>query len=178
MSKMLKYRSSEVGLVDVWRSTFPNCRDFTFYSHRHTSYSRIDYFFTPKDELHRITNMKILPMTMSDHSPMELLWDIEHKKTSKLWRLNASLLNNKEFISFVISELKLYLSINDATEVSPLIVWDCAKAYLRGQIISFTSAKKRERTAKQQELEHIIKNLKKQHKQTPNSQLLNKIKDV
>lgn len=145
MSKMLKYQSSEFGLVDVWRSKFPNCRDFTFYSHRHVSYSRIDYFFTPKDELFRIDDMRILPMTISDHSPMELIWSIGHRQTSKQWRLNASLLNDKEFISFVTSELKSYLSRNDSTEVSPLIVWDCAKAYLRGRIIAFASAKKRER---------------------------------
>lgn len=74
MSKMLKYQSSEFGLVDVWRSTFPNCRDFTFDSYRHASYSRIDHFFTPKEDLYRIVDMKILPMTISDHSPVELIW--------------------------------------------------------------------------------------------------------
>lgn len=117
-------------------------------------------------------------MTISDHSPVELIWGIGHRQTSKQWRLNASLLNDKEFISFVTKELKLYLSLNDSSEVSPLIVWDCAKAYLRGRIISFASAKKRERAAKQQELEYTIKNLEKQHKQTSNPQLLNKIKNA
>lgn len=53
MSKMLKYQSSE----------FPNGRDFRFYSHRHTFYCRIDYFFTPKKDLHRIPMTILRPLT-------------------------------------------------------------------------------------------------------------------
>ena len=57
MSRMFKYQSTETGLVDIWRSKFPKSKDFTFYSSRHASYSRIDYFFTPKVELHRIKDI-------------------------------------------------------------------------------------------------------------------------
>lgn len=83
MSKMLRYQTSEMGLVDVWRSKYPSSRDFTFYSHRHDSDSRIDYFFTPKDEFYRIGDIKILPITLSDHSPIEVFWDIGDRPTSK-----------------------------------------------------------------------------------------------
>lgn len=96
-------------------------------------------------------------MTVPDHSHIELFWDIGYRTTSKQWRLNASLLNDKEFITFITTELKLNLSTKDSTEVSPLIVWDCAKAYNRGQIISFTSTKKRKKEARQQELKQTIK---------------------
>lgn len=70
MSKMLKYQSSEFGLVDAWRSKFTNCRHFTFYSHRYASYSRIDFFFflLPKMSLKNrryedITNDNLRPFT-------------------------------------------------------------------------------------------------------------------
>lgn len=95
MSKMLKYQCMEAGLVDLWRSKFPGSRDFTFYSSRHESYSRIDYFFTSKKDQHRISDIKILPITLSDHVPIELKWDIGHRPSSKQWRLNASLLNDR-----------------------------------------------------------------------------------
>lgn len=148
MSKALKHLVSEVGLVDVWRHKFPKGRDFTFYSHRHSSYSRIDLFFTPKAEMHRIDDVKINPITLSDHAPLELLWTIGHKPTTKQWRLNASLLNDKEFITLITTELSNYLDTNLSPEISPLILWDCAKAYLRGRIISFTSAKRKKNDCK------------------------------
>ena len=78
----------------------------TFYSSRHASYSRIDYFFTPKVELHRIEHIEILPITISEHAPIELKWNIGHKSTSKQWRLNASFLNDKDLISFILAEVK------------------------------------------------------------------------
>lgn len=122
MSKTLKYQFTELGLVDACRSKYPNCRDFTFYSHRHASYSRIDSFFTPKAELCRIADLRILPMTISDHSPIELSWNIGHKSTPKQWRLKASLLNDKEFINLITTELKLYLDTNNSPEISPLFL--------------------------------------------------------
>lgn len=175
MSRMLKYQSTEAGLVDIWRSKLPRSKDFTFYSSRHLTYSRIDYFFTPKAQLHRIENIEILPITLSDHAPVVLKWDIGHSQTSKHWRLNASLLNDEKFIAFITTELKQYLDINTTTETSPLMLWDCAKAYIRGRIISFTSARKRQKEAKQKELENKIKELESKHKQTVSPALINKL---
>lgn len=173
MSKMLKYQITEAGLVDIWRSKFSRGRDFTFYSNRHASYSRIDYFFTPRADLHRITDIEILPITISDHAPVLLKWDIGHRPTTKQWRLNTSLLNDKEFISFISEEFKIYLDTNASPEISPLILWDCAKAYIRGRIISFTSARKREREARQRELEDEIKKLEHKHKQSATTSVTN-----
>lgn len=101
--------------------------------------------------MHRIEDIKISPITISDHAPLALSWNIGHRPTTKQWRLNASLLNDKEFITFVTTEL--YLDTNVSPKISPLILWDCAKAYIRGRIISFTSTKKKIREAKQRELE-------------------------
>uniref|UniRef100_A0A3P8TGQ6 exodeoxyribonuclease III n=1 Tax=Amphiprion percula TaxID=161767 RepID=A0A3P8TGQ6_AMPPE len=178
MSKMLKYLSIESGLVDVWRSKHPKGRDFTYYSHRHSSYSRIDLFFTPKSEMHRIEGIKILPITLSDHAPLQLIWDLGHRSKTKQWRLNASLLNDKDFLTLIKTELKNYLDINTSPEISPLTLWDCAKAYIRGCIISFASAKKKRRETKQTELEDKIKKLEQPHKRTPTSCLLDTLKQA
>lgn len=61
-------------------------------------------------------------MTISDHSPIELSWNIGHKSTPKQWRLKASLLNDKEFINLITTELKLYLDTNNSPEISPLFL--------------------------------------------------------
>lgn len=157
MGRVLKSQSIEAGLVDVWRSKFPRTRNFTFYSSRHISYSRIGLFFTPKAELYRIKDIEILSITVSDCAPVLLKWDIGYRPTSKQWRLNASLLDDKIFTSFITAELESYLDINASPATTPLILWDCAKAYIRGPIISFISARKKERDAKHHELENKVK---------------------
>lgn len=105
MSKRLQHLSAEAGFADVYRCNYPRNRDFTFYSHRHSSYSRIDLFFTPKEDLYRIKNIEILSITVSDHAPVVVSWDIGDRPETKQWRLNASLLNDKGFITFVSMEL-------------------------------------------------------------------------
>lgn len=42
---MLRQVCTSLGLVDTWRLVNPLGRDYTFYSHLHSTYSRIDYFF-------------------------------------------------------------------------------------------------------------------------------------
>ncbi len=173
MSKMLRYQTTDASMVDIWRSKFPRDRDFTFYSSRHASYSRIDYFFTSKVDLHRIADIEILPITISDRAHVSLKWDIGQRPTTKQWKLNTSFLNDKEFISFITEEFKKYIDTNTSPEMNPLILWDCAKAYIRGRIISFTSARKREREAKQRESEDKIKELEHKHKQSAKSRVTN-----
>ena len=178
MSRMLNGQSKESGLIDIWRQKFSNCKDFTYYSSRHQSYSRIDYFFTPKSEIHRVVDIKILTITLSDHAPLLMSWDLGHKPTSRLWRLNTSLLNDEKFITFVKSELKFYLETNCTPEISPLVLWDCAKAYIRGRIIAYSSAQKKRKEARQKELEETIKGLEQQHKQALSASSLTPLKEA
>lgn len=89
MSKSLTSHCLEVGLVDVWRYLYPSGRD----SNHHLSYSRIDHFFATQSKANRIMDCEILPITLSDHSPLIATWDLGQKYFSQRWRLNASLLN-------------------------------------------------------------------------------------
>lgn len=114
-----------------------------------------------------------MPITISDHAPVTLRWDIGLTPSFKQWRLIASLLNDKDFITFVKAEFKSYLDINNTPETSPIMLWDCAKACLRGSIISYATAKKRQKTAKQKDLEDQIKDLEHEHKKRREPRILN-----
>lgn len=76
------------------------------------------------------------------------------------------------FIFFVPEEFKKYLNTNTSPETNPLILWDSAKAYIRGYIISFVSAKRRE-GGQQRELEDKIKELERKHKQSVRTNIAN-----
>lgn len=82
-------------LIDVWRDLHLTTRDYTHYSHVHKTYSRIDHVVTLSQLLPSIKLAKILDVTWSDHSLVQIcLSDLWTKPTSTTWRLNASLLND------------------------------------------------------------------------------------
>lgn len=70
MSRSLLGMMAELGLVDVWRHQHPTDKDFTFMSHVHGSYTRIDFFCMSKKELFGAKDTTIQSITISDHSPV------------------------------------------------------------------------------------------------------------
>lgn len=61
-------------------------------------------------------------------------------------------------------KLKEYIDINDSGDVTPPILWDGAKAVMRGHIIQITSRIKKQRETRRLELETVITRLENKHK--------------
>lgn len=154
MSRSLSVMMAELGLVDVWRHQHPTDKDFTFMSHVHGSYTRIDFFCMLKKELFRAKETTIQSITISDDSPVTLNIDMGMFDYFKHWRLNVSLLKNPQVKQEVQSALSEYFAINDDSSISPSIVWDASKATIRAKLISIGARMKKQRLAKQVELEN------------------------
>ncbi len=73
--------------------------------------------------------------------------------------MNTALLMDDKFVKYLSDQTDLFLETNDKKEADPRTVWDTYKAYMRGMIISYTSQRKKERMAKQLEIENKIKQL-------------------
>lgn len=129
----------EIGIIDVWRELNPRVGNYTHCSHPHTTYSRIDYFFIFKKNLHLVEHCELGTMDISDHSPIYMYVGLNRKSNSTVWRINSDILNNSQIKQTLENEIKSYVEINDNEEVTPSTVWDALKAVVRGQIISITS---------------------------------------
>lgn len=59
------------------------------------------------------------------------------------WKLKPWLIRDPIFESFLKEQVKLFLMYNKTPDVSPNLLWDNAKAYIRGLIISYVSNQKK-----------------------------------
>ena len=85
-------------LVDIFRTFHPNAEEYTFFSSAHGIFSRIDHIFSHKSSLSKFKKIEIVSSIFSDYNAMRL--DINYRektaKNTNSWRLNNTLLNNKE----------------------------------------------------------------------------------
>ena len=162
--KIINSSIKELGLCEIWRFARPKNREYSFFSPVHNSFTRIDYLIIPMAMVHRISSCEYLPRVMSDHAPISLTI-LPRDKSQKFyrWRINPVLLHNPDFDKFITSQIKLFLETNSETAPSPSLLWESLKAYLRGQIISFSSHIKKEYWKNLDTLEAEIKSLEKEH---------------
>ena len=93
--------------------------------------------------LHQVHSCEYQSIVISDHAPLLMSLLLPGVPCpSRRWRFNSTLLADDDFVKYIEQEITFFLATNNTPQVSGLIVWDALKAYLRGQIISFTARKK------------------------------------
>lgn len=126
-------------VCDSWMKN-ENCRDYTFYSFRHKSFKRIDYFVISKYLIQCVNSIGILSILISDYSAVvcNLSPPVRFQR-SKRWRFNTTLLSKDDFIKQLQASLTLFLSENSSSAANPQILWETTKCFLRGNCIYFAS---------------------------------------
>lgn len=66
-NKLLNFLSSN-NLLDVWRTLYPDTKDYTYFSDAQNSYSQINYLFISGSEVERVVTSKINDIVISDHA--------------------------------------------------------------------------------------------------------------
>lgn len=131
----------DLNLCDPWRTQNPNKREYSCYSAVFKTHSRIDYFLISSSLLPSITNCIYDSIVLSDHAPTSLFYNVvQLNRHSANWHLLPKWLQDSDFIKFVGEHIDLYFSIN-TNETTAAVRWEAFKAYIRGQMISFTSSK-------------------------------------
>ena len=128
--------------MDIWRYKFAEQRNYTFYSDRHDSYSRIDQIWISNTLVPMVKSVDILPNTFADHSPLELnIWF--RRPGSRRWRIDRQILKHDVIKAKLVDEMKTFFQINDDGYPSAKLLWDSFKAFIRGKIIGLTASMKK-----------------------------------
>lgn len=170
---------SELDLVDTWRVLHPNDRAFTFYSGVHKTCSRIDFVLTPKAALNNVKSCTIGDIIISDHAPIYITLDnLNPVGQRHPWRYSTFLNHDPNFEVFLKTELDYFFTTNKTPDVSPGLLWDTMKAYVRGLIISYTARLKKNSLKEQRELELELHQLQTKYNISPSEELRNDIQVV
>lgn len=130
----------EQEIIDIWRMFNGTSREFTLFSDRHKSHSRIDLTLTSKVLNMLRKKVEILPKIRVDHNPV--MWVGKDLNSSYQWRLNEQLLSREEKMKKLREETKNYFKENLDREVSLQNVWDAYKAVMRGVLIKMNYERK------------------------------------
>lgn len=152
--------AKSLGLVDTWLSFNPTMKDYSFFSARHKSFSRIDFLFTSPRFFQKMNEAVLLPIALSDHKGVFCCATMGClSKRATRWRFNSTLLGNDDFKSQFISQLEEFLDFNVGSVADPRILWDAVKGFIRSNAIRFFSNLRRARSAKLLTLEADLSRL-------------------
>ncbi|MEE6516292.1 hypothetical protein FKM82_025624 [Ascaphus truei] len=143
-SSALEQGLKDLQLVDAWRETHPLEKLYTFYSHPHDSFSRIDYFFVSSRLVSAVTHTEIHDISWSDHAPIELrCTQIGLERPRANWKLNDSFLKIPDLERKIKEEIKNFFRETKDSVDSHITLWEAHKATLRGVLISMGARKKK-----------------------------------
>ena len=79
---------SQIELTDIYRTIYPNTKEYTFYSAPHGTFSKIDRIFCHKASLNRYKKIEITPSVLSDHHGLKLDFNY-NRRPENLWKLKT-----------------------------------------------------------------------------------------
>lgn len=168
LAKMLHYHN----LIHLWRELNTSRKDYTFYSHVHNTYSRIDHFFMVPSAVSLFRLSKIVDVKWSDHSAVWTACDfLQCFSGPAPWRLNDSLLSNPSICFDIKQNLKEYFAQNDPLDTSVVNTWAAHKATIRGHFIQIASRLKKTSDSLISQKDCELSNLLTQHKDNPDLDL-------
>lgn len=80
---------------------------------------------------------------LSDHEVLITFLSLNNTSALRMWSLDNSCLKVSEFRDYLRQQISFYLELNEASAPSPLALYDCLKAFIKGQRISNTIRRKK-----------------------------------
>ena len=156
-TKVIQAFMNEFNVVDPWRFFNPDKREYSFFSHIHRTYTRIDFFLVDSKLLSSISGCKYDSIVVSDHASISM--NVYFQKFVNIrppWRLDTHLLLDTDFIKFVSEQLEFFFQVNKTPEITASGLWETMKAFIRGEIISYKAHQRKSRREKLAKLSQRI----------------------
>lgn len=177
----------DLNLIDVWRHTYPESKDYTWRQPNSRKQSRIDYFLISETLASCLEKVDIKCGYRTDHNSITLELRFNDNIPGRgYWKFNSSLLRDKDYVDQIKS------SINDTVECYAVPVYERSKLFeinpqdlqltigdglflevllmnIRGTTISYGSWKKKKLKEEESTLENKINDLDVRIRESPNT---------
>ena len=149
----------ELNLTDIWRERNPTLLAYSCFSKTFGTYSRLDFYLISATLVYRIKDCTYDSILISDHATNNLVYaDSGLRRDPPKWKFQQKWINDAELMAFLEEQIDLFFTVN-TDETSACTKWEAFKAFIRGQIINFTSSKSKKANQKRLLLETKIKKL-------------------
>lgn len=150
-SRMFQRLLQRHSLLDSWREINPTKRQYSFYSHPHKSFSRIDHILISISMFPELLTSSVIPFTWTDHCAIISTFAFLIPKTQDpTWHINDSTLSHPSHSTDLEIAIKDYLKNNKTPDISPLTLWEAHKPVLHRICLCQASYLKREKKKLQQ----------------------------
>ena len=159
----------QLDLIDIYRTFHPKTMNFTFFSSTRRTFSRIDHIFGHKSSLDKFKKTEIIPSIFSDHNAVRLDVNYRRKttKTSNIWRLKNTLLNNQQITEQIKKEIKICIEMNENENTTTQNWWDTVKTVLKGRFIAIQAYLTKQEKSQTNNLTLHLKQLEKEEMKNP-----------
>lgn len=126
-------------LLDIWRIHNPDSKKFTWRKVNPLVQSRLDYWLIGVDVSYNISKCSIKPSIKTDHSllSLKLINTENNKRGPGLWKFNASLLCDLDFVGYMKGMIELQ-STNYGNVTDKSLKWELLKMEMRDAIIAYS----------------------------------------
>jgi len=147
--KELEELMVENELCDIWRLRNPNKKRFTWKQSKPIIQRRLDYWLISDHLQEDIEVVDILSSIKTDHKAIIIVLNSipNNKFGPSFWKLNNSLLQDKDYVDMITKNIPLWLADVKYT-TDPRVTWDWIKYKIRQESIAFSKAKARVRRKK------------------------------
>jgi hypothetical protein len=99
---------NQMGLTDIYRTSLPKTKEYTFFSAPHGTFSKTDHIIGHKTGLNTFKKIEIIPCILSDHHRQRLIINSNknNRKPTYTWKLNNTLLNDNLVKEEIKKEIK------------------------------------------------------------------------